>query len=259
MCLLAFAWRATPGLRLALIGNRDEFHARPTAPLHAWEDAPGVIAGRDLAAGGTWCGIGRGGRVAALTNFRSVDPVPTAAPSRGELVTAFLTGNASAAVHARELQARAHRYAGFSLLLADDAELWLVSNRESAARPLAPGIYGLSNAALDAPWPKLLRARAALASALANGQHHVTQLAPLLLDRTTAPEDHDPLVPWFRECYGEAFVRAMSAPFVVDARYGTRATTAIVVAEQGAGEILEWQHDSTGLRSSERQHRFGPA
>jgi uncharacterized protein with NRDE domain len=259
MCLLAFAWRNTPGLRLVLVGNRDEFHARPTAPLHVWEDAPGVIAGRDLEAGGTWCGVGSGGRVAALTNFRSTDPAPTDAPSRGELVAGFLAGTATAAAHARELQGRAARYAGFSLLLADGEELWLVSNRQSDALPLRPGLYGLSNATLDAPWPKLLHARAALQMALAAGRDRPEQLAPLLLDRTVVEEDHDPLAPWFRERYGESFVRAMSAPFVVDPRYGTRATTVIVLRDTGAGEILEWQHDSAGNRSGERHHRFGVA
>jgi uncharacterized protein with NRDE domain len=257
MCLLAFAWRAAPGLRLAFVGNRDEFHARPTAALHRWSDAPQVLAGRDLEAGGTWCGVGANGRVAALTNFRSTEPSPPSAPSRGELVAGFLSGNADAAVHAARLQATAHRYAGFSMLLADAGELWLVSNRERAARRLEAGIHGLSNATLDAPWPKLLRARTALQDAVDRGAMQPAALAELLLDRTPATLDHDPLAPWFRERYGEPFVRAMSAPFVVDARYGTRATTAIVIRDDGGGEILEWTHDAAGERVDERHHHFG--
>ena len=259
MCLLAFAWRAVPGLRLAFVGNRDEFHERPTAALHRWTDAPHVIAGRDLAAGGTWCGVGAGGRMAALTNFRSAEPPPPDAPSRGELVAGFLSGATSAAEHAAMLQAAARRYAGFSLLLADAEDLWLVSNREPEARRLAPGHYGLSNATLDAPWPKLLRAREALRFALDAGTDRADALAQVLLDRSHAPTDPDPLAPWFRDRYGEEFVRAMSAPFVVDARYGTRATTAIVVREEGDGEILEWQYDPQGRRVAEQHYRFGDA
>ena len=271
MCLLAFGWRPRPGLRLALVGNRDEFHARPTAALHAWPETPGLYAGRDLQAGGTWCGVGPGGRVAALTNFRSLTAPPPAAPSRGELVSSFLQGSASAADEARALQATAHRYAGFSLLLADASEAWVVSNRMVAARALEPGLYGLSNALLDTPWPKLLRSRAALRQALETGVTDPRELATLLFDTTppTAEEAEDEqammsdalnddaaLLQQFKERYGPAFVTAMAAPFVLDDRYGTRATTTIVVPESGTGDILEWQYAADGTRSSEQHFRF---
>ncbi len=274
MCLLAFGWRPQPGLRLALVGNRDEFHARPTAALHAWPEAPGVYAGRDLQAGGTWCGVGPGGRVAALTNFRSLAEPPVGAPSRGELVTGFLQGNASAAAHAATLQANAHRYAGFSLLLADEHEAWLVSNRAPGAQALAPGVYGLSNARLDTPWPKLLRSREALRQALQAGEPNPAALAALMQDtRPPSPDeaaDHDgarggdndedaEVIRLFEERYGAGFVRAVGAPFVLDPRYGTRATTAIVVTTSGSGEILEWQHAADGTRAGTSHFRFGPA
>lgn len=267
MCLLAFGWRPRPGLRLALVGNRDEFHARPTAALHAWPETPGVYAGRDLQAGGTWCGVGPGGRVAALTNFRSLAVPPEGAPSRGELVAGFLQGTTTAATHAAALQANAHRYAGFSLLLADEHEAWLVSNRAPEARSLTPGVYGLSNARLDTPWPKLLRSREALRQALEAGEPDPAALATLLQDtrpplpsEPTSEEENDVAVlGLFAERYGAGFVQAVGAPFVRDARYGTRATTVIVVAEDSAGEILEWQHAADGTRAGTRHFRFGIA
>ncbi|MEY4376187.1 MAG: hypothetical protein RJB26_737 [Pseudomonadota bacterium] len=269
MCLLAFGWRSRPGLRLALVGNRDEFHTRPTAPLHAWPEASGVFAGRDLQAGGTWCGVGPGGKVAALTNFRSLAAPPDNAPSRGELVSSFLQGEASARDHSLALQAQAHRYAGFSLLLADAAEAWIVSNRLPAAQPLTPGVYGLSNAQLDTPWPKLLRCREALRQALDQGEPSPAKLATLMLDTTPPPpedltaeagieDDNTAVLRLFEERYGSGFVQAIAAPFVLNERYGTRATTAIIVADTGAGEILEWQHTPEGTRAGERHFRFGP-
>lgn len=283
MCLLAFGWRPRPGLRLALVANRDEFHARPTAALHAWPDAPGVYAGRDLQAGGTWCGVGPGGRVAALTNFRSLAPAPPGAPSRGELVSQFLQGKHTAATYAAMLQASAPRYAGFSLLLADATTAWVVSNRMSAPQELSPGIYGLSNALLDTPWPKLLRSRSALRKKLEAGITDPRELAMLLLDTTPPPvdesfaelaevpdtaddsrgegldDDNAAVLRHFHERYGRAFVSAIAAPFVLDARYGTRATTAVVVPDAGLGDILEWRYAPDGTRAGEQYFQFEAA
>jgi uncharacterized protein with NRDE domain len=273
MCLLAFGWRPRPGLRLALVGNRDEFHVRPTAALHAWPETPGLYAGRDLQAGGTWCGVGPGGRVAALTNFRTLASPPDGAPSRGELVSRFLQGTATAAAYAAALQQTAYRYAGFSLLLVDAQAAWVVSNRAPAPRTLDPGVYGLSNAQLDTPWPKLLRSREALRLALQAGENEPATLAALLQDSrppsaaeaaahaAAGPEttdDNAAVERLFEERYGAGFVQAVGAPFVLDARYGTRATTAIVVTDAGDGEILEWQHAADGTRAGAQHFRFGP-
>jgi uncharacterized protein with NRDE domain len=209
--------------------------------------------------------------VAALTNFRSLTAPPPDAPSRGELVSGFLQGSASAKDQARAVQATAHRYAGFSLVLADANEAWVVSNRMSAARALEPGLYGLSNALLDTPWPKLLRSRAALRQALETGITDPRELATLLFDTTppTPDEAEDEqamttdeanedaaLLQHFQDRYGPALVNAMAAPFVLDDRYGTRATTTIVVPESGMGDILEWQYAADGTRSSEQHFRF---
>jgi uncharacterized protein with NRDE domain len=128
--------------------NRDEFHARTASPARFWEDRPSVLAGRDLKAGGTWMGVSRSGRFAAVTNYRG-GTEPTAAHSRGELVTAFLDGNLSPAEYFRDVEKRKTAYSGFNLLAADGEELWWMSNRDGGARRLDPGIYGLGNLLLD--------------------------------------------------------------------------------------------------------------
>jgi len=130
--------------------NRDEFHGREAAPARYWSDLPQVLAGRDLKAGGTWMGVSRAGRFAAVTNYRGAHE-PGAPESRGALVSRFLSGDRSAAEYARALDGHAGQYSGFNLLVADERELWSVSNRGGATRKLEPGFYGLGNALLDDP------------------------------------------------------------------------------------------------------------
>jgi len=128
--------------------NRDEFHGRPAAPARFWDERPGILAGRDLKAGGTWMGVSRTGRFAAVTNYRG-GTEPTAAHSRGELVTGFLDGKGSPADYFHDIEKRKTAYSGFNLLAADGEDLWWMSNRDGGARRLEPGVYGLGNLLLD--------------------------------------------------------------------------------------------------------------
>lgn len=146
MCLILLAWRSSPGLRLAVAANRDEFHGRPAAPAAFWADRPSLLAGRDLEALGTWMGVARNGRFAAVTNYRGAKE-PSAAESRGALVTRFLESDASPGAYMRGLAP--HKYSGFNLLASDGRELWWMSNRDGAPRELRPGVYGLGNLLLD--------------------------------------------------------------------------------------------------------------
>ena len=162
MCLVAFAWNTHPRWRLVLAGNRDEFHARPTAPLSTWAQG-GLLAGRDLKSGGTWVGLGQRGRVAVVTNVRDGLSPAFIGPSRGALPLDFLRGDAAATAHAEALAAGASDYAPFNLLLADADDCCYVGNHPSTgAHAVAPGVHGLSNGAFDAPWPKTRRLRDAL-------------------------------------------------------------------------------------------------
>ncbi|MGH8690817.1 MAG: NRDE family protein [Burkholderiales bacterium] len=148
MCLIVLAWRVHPELALVVAANRDEFHARPAAPAAFWDDHPEILAGRDLEAGGTWMGVSRAGRFAAVTNFRGACE-PRAAESRGALVSRFLSNRTGPGEYIHNL--KPDLYSGFSLLAADGEELWWTSNRGGEPRRLTPGIYGLGNALLDAP------------------------------------------------------------------------------------------------------------
>lgn len=150
MCLILAAWRASQAHPLVVAANRDEFHARPASPAAFWEDRPGILAGRDLEARGTWMGVSRGGKFAAVTNYRGARE-PRAAESRGALVTRFLENGQAAAAYVKEIQAKADAYSGFNLLACDGEELWWMSNRGGEPRRLEPGIYGLGNTLLDAP------------------------------------------------------------------------------------------------------------
>ena len=148
MCLILLAWRSHPELRLAIAANRDEFHGRPAAPAAFWSDRPGILAGRDLEAMGTWMGVARNGRFAAVTNYRGARE-PSAAESRGALVTRFLEEDISPGAFMKAVAPE--KYSGFNLLACDGEALWWMSNRDGAPRQLAPGVYGLGNLLLDSP------------------------------------------------------------------------------------------------------------
>ena len=148
MCLILVAWRMQAAHPLVVAANRDEFHARPAAPAAFWDDKPQILGGRDLEARGTWMGVSRGGKFAAVTNYRGARE-PRAAESRGALVARFLDNGDEAGAYIQRIEAGA--YSGFNLLACDGAELWWMSNRGGEPRKLAPGIYGLGNTLLDAP------------------------------------------------------------------------------------------------------------
>lgn len=166
MCLIVLAWRVAPSFPLAVAANRDEFHARPAAPAAFWSDRPAILAGRDLEAGGTWMGVSRTGKFAAVTNFRGARE-PRAEHSRGALVTRFLGNGQTPGQYVDLLLKDANRYSGFNLLVSDGEELWSVSNRGGEPRRLEPGIYGLGNTLLDAP--EVERSKQRFADALQPG------------------------------------------------------------------------------------------
>jgi uncharacterized protein with NRDE domain len=150
VCLILAAWRVHSEYPLVVAANRDEFHARPAAPAAFWADLPAILAGRDLEARGTWMGISRGGKFAAVTNYRG-GTEPRAAQSRGALVAGFLSGDKTAGAYINSVTVKAGSYSGFNLVASDGSELWWMSNRDSAPRRLEPGIYGLGNLLLDSP------------------------------------------------------------------------------------------------------------
>ncbi len=244
MCLAAFALNAHPRFPLVIAANRDEFFARPAAPMAWWADRPDVLAGRDLQAGGTWFGLSRHGRLALLTNVREPDRQQADAPSRGDLVLDWLGATSPATDFAAQLRPG---YNGFNLITADlraGAWHWL-SNRAPAPQALGPGLHGLSNAALDTPWPKTVGLKAALARALASAastQGLIENLLEALADATPAPDADlpDTGVGLARErLLSPRFVRMTDPAQPGLARYGTRCATVLVREAGGCTWVVE--------------------
>lgn len=258
MCLILLGWKVHPDWRLAVAANRDEFRERPAAPLGWWADAPDVLAGRDLRGGGTWMGVDRSGRFAALTNYRDPAAVRPDAPSRGELVSGFLTSRTPIAEWMDTTARNADAYNGFNLLAADGEELWYFGNRtEDGPRRLSPGIYGLSNRFLDTPWPKVERSRAAFRAAISEGRADPEALFRLLADRRRPPDAELP-----DTGVGLEFERLLSSPFIVGADYGTRASSVVRIRRDGTGEFLEreFRPENGNIRIAEtRRMEIRPA
>jgi len=249
MCLIVFAYDAHPLYRLVLGANRDEFFERPTAPAGPWREAPALIAGRDLRAGGTWLGVTRTGRIAAVTNYREPGFQQVKGTSRGALVTDFLMSALAPAVHLQNLSARSHTYNGFNLLLGDARSLVYFSNRKEGAQIVPAGVHGLSNRHLDTPWPKVERARAGLERLLANGTGlDVEALFSLLADRTPAPDEALP-----DTGIGISWERLLSSIFIESDTYGTRSTSILLWERSGRIHFHERTFEP-GIRHAGRTH-----
>lgn len=242
MCLVAFALDAHPRHRLVLAGNRDEAFARPAAPLAAWDDAPAVIAGRDLEAGGTWLGVTRAGRWAVLTNVRDPRNPRPSVRSRGALVADFLRGDAPPADYAAAVHDARDAFEGFNLVVGDAGAICVVSTRVEGVTALGPGVYGLSNDRLDTPWPKVVTARRRLRDTLHDDPVDPADLLALLDDRQPAADDDLP-----DTGIGRAWERALSPVRIVTDGYGTRVSTALVLDRDGGGQIAErtWTPDGS--------------
>lgn len=243
MCLIVFAWRPAHPQPMIVVANRDEFYARPTQPLTQWADAPQVYAGRDLEAGGTWLGINTDGRFAALTNIRNPN-LPQGHRSRGELVAQFLTGDPSIESYMAEVAQRSDQYGGFNLLLGNREQLYYLSSASPEPQLLGEGVYGLSNAGLDTPWPKVEKAKAALTGQLEDP--NPSALMALLSDPTPAPTAELP-----DTGVSLATEALLSSMFIASPNYGTRASTVLIVNADGSREFIEHSFGPYGGRLGE--------
>lgn len=225
MCLIVFAWKVIPGMPLIGAANRDEFYDRPATPANWWHDHPQVYAGRDLQGGGTWLGVTKGGRFAAVTNIRAPVEKKPNAPSRGTLVADYLTGNMPAEEYVAQIAAAAHAYNGFNLLVGDcDQLIWYSNSGRQDGRngvPLEPGIYGLSNGLLDTPWPKVVRSKAQFASLLCQGAPEEAYFE-MLTDTTRASDCRLP-----KTGVSVELERLLSPVCIESPDYGTRASTVV--------------------------------
>lgn len=245
MCLIAWNWQPESETPLLLLANRDEFYDRPALPLHWWEH--NLLAGQDLQAGGTWLGVDRRGRLAALTNYRlpGVDPAPK--PSRGALVTDFLQGQADAPDYLGALAQRAQDYNPFNLLVCDGKRLMGLESRSKRIVAFSAGLGAVSNADFDTPWPKLLRLKAGLQRQWQAGQIQSQDLWPLLQDRSTAADSELP-----HTGVGLERERMLSATFVASPQYGTRACSIVQIGRQALA-FHEQSYGAHGLLGQTQQ------
>jgi uncharacterized protein with NRDE domain len=252
MCILLLSLQQHPKYPLIVAANRDEFYDRPTSAAAFWDDAPRVLAGRDLRQGGTWLGITRQGRFAALTNFRDSDNPPAERPSRGHLVSNFLLGDESPDVYLSTVAQQADRYNGFSLIAGQGDDFVFYSNREGRVRRLAPGVYGLSNHLLNTPWPKVTRGTRSLSELLSAGSDPEPDvLFAGLADGAIAEDVELP-----DTGIGLARERLLSPLFISGTHYGTRSSTVVLIDNDRKVSFIERTFDRGPERYNAVIHSF---
>jgi uncharacterized protein with NRDE domain len=239
MCVASIAWDAHPHWLLVAIGNRDEYHERPSAPLGAWNDGSGILAGRDLRGGGTWLGVSEAGRFALVTNYRVPEGPQPGRPSRGALVTDLLTDRKPTQM--AEMNA-------FNLIFAEPGGASFLSNHpEELALPLDPGIHGLSNGGFENVWPKTRQLNAALSKWLTDDARDVGQLFQALRDETAFPVGVSP---------EDGPEPSYSPIFIRNDVYGTRCSTIVAIARSGIGSIIERRFNPDGSDAGETAMHF---
>lgn len=235
MCLILFANKLHPDYPLVLAANRDEHYARPAAPAAFWSGDPHIYGGRDLEQGGTWLGVTREGVFAAVTNYRGGVSVQHSVRSRGELVAGYLRGHQRPADYLAQVRSDADAYNGFNLIAGNLTELHVLSNRGDRGGIIKPGVHGLSNHLLDTPWPKVQRGKQRLNELLGTGsQALIDGLFDLLCERTIAADDALPATG-----VGVERERVLSPAFIVSPGYGTRASTVVLIGNDGKVVFIE--------------------
>ena len=254
MCLIAFAWKVHADYPLIVAANRDEWHDRPAAPAAWWSDHPNILAGRDLKAGGTWLGVTRNGRFAALTNFRDPSDRKTDAPSRGQLVSDYLIGTMSAREYLLELREHAGKYQGFNLLAGDMNSLHYFSSRIGEIIKVPPGVHALSNHSLNEPWPKVEKTKSALGAALQGKmpwKARQVAIYAMLSDTTPAPDEALP-----DTGVGLEWERVLSSAMIVGEKYGTRCSTVMGIWANSEIHFAEHSRDASGIVSQTASYDF---
>jgi len=252
MCLINFQLNEHPTYKLIIAANRDEFYERPTAPAHFWEAEPNLLAGQDLQQKGTWLGITKKGRFAALTNYRSPEHMEKGMLSRGEIVTNFLTADFSPVAYLQLLKERKNEYVGFNVLVGDANKLYHYNNVMDEWTEISQGTHGLSNATLNTSWPKVVKGRRALKEyAVAHKIIDPDKLFSIIAD---AEEADDASLP--DTGIGVKMERKLSAPFIKMPEYGTRSSTVLLVDQQNHVTFVERTFEK-GVFKDEKRFDFG--
>ena len=252
MCLLLLALKSHPVYKLVIAANRDEFYDRPTATASFWDDRTDLLAGRHLRAGGTWFGINRKGRVAAITNYRDPASIKSNTPSRGELTSDFLTGKEAPKEYLDRLDLKAGAYNGFNLVVGVKDQICWYSNCGNGTRSLIPGIYGVSNHLLDTPWPKVSRGKSSLENILSNNPIASPEmLFHMLLDRSIPDDDNLP-----DTGVGLEWERLLSPIFISSPSYGTRSSAILLIDGKDNVTFVERTHIRSQDNSKEVLFEF---
>lgn len=257
MCLIIFAYQADSRYSLVVAANRDEFFSRSSRDAEFWKDNGShsrILGGKDLVAGGTWLGLTTSGRFAAVTNIRDPSQAERKPKSRGELSLNFLAGTETPAAYCQSLGSHFNQYAGYNLLIGDGNEMFYLNNLEAELHQLVPGIYGLSNGQLNSPWPKIEHGRQQLKLLLdCDAELTTDQLIPMMGNRTQAKDTDlpDTGIPLELE-------RRLSSAFIQnpERQYGTRCSTAIIVASNGETRFSEQNYDESGNRAAAHFFKF---
>ncbi|MEJ2724875.1 MAG: NRDE family protein [Deltaproteobacteria bacterium] len=252
MCLILLAIKMHPEYKMIIAANRDEYYDRASAPAHFWEQAPVLLAGRDMKAGGTWLGITRQGRLGMVTNYRDPASVKQHAPSRGRLLTRFLLAKLKPLDFLREVKQEGDQYNGLNLIVGDENQLYWFSNRNGDPLALGTGLYGLSNHLLDTPWPKVSRAKNLMAQLLAGRE--ILSPDPLfksLQDRSVPPDKALPHTGVDLE-----WERLLSPIFISSPNYGTRSSTVLLIDQQDRVTFVERTFNGSPKPTSSVMHEF---
>ena len=235
MCLILFSYQMHPLYPLVLAANRDEFYNRPTAPLDFQDDARQILSGRDIQHNGTWLGLTKTARLAAITNFRDPSAIIENAPSRGHLVSNFLMSDESSKAYLEKVKSTRKQYNGFNIIVGDPTGLFYYSNRENIIQAIRPGIHGLSNKFLDTPWPKIEKGKAFLKEIIdANEKINPENLFSILKDNAYPPSHMLP-----RTGVGRCWEKVLSPLFISSKYYGTRSSSIILMEKTGKVTFLE--------------------
>ena len=234
MCLIVFAKNVHPKFKMIFAANRDEFYARPSEQAEFWTKHPDLLAGKDLQAGGTWLGITKQGRFAAITNFRDLKNLKADAPSRGKLTLDYLLSDISPEDYYKNLEATLNEYNGFNLLIGSIDELFYFSNMTDGLKKIEPGVHGISNAILDTPWPKVEKGKQQLQSLLKQDEIHAWEVIDILKNSTPAKDEELP-----NTGVGLELERMLSPIFIKSEKYGTRCSSVVMVDNDNNVKFVE--------------------
>lgn len=256
MCLILFAWKMRTETPLIVAANRDEWHRRPATVATWWPSHPGILAGHDLAAGGTWLGVTRAGKFAAITNFREPSLQKIGTPSRGQLAVDYLSGHRTPREYLEALTTHASEYNGFNLLLADQENMFCYSSMENKIEEVEPGIHGLSNRALNTPWPKVEIGKAIVGAAIEAKLPEGALPERLLAILSNGTQAADAALP--DTGVGLDWERKLSSALIVGEDYGTRCST-IIIGGARSFTFAEHTRDATGAIVSTARFQFSAA